>query len=71
LRNGVSGYVDTDVANLVECMRHLLAEPGEARRLGEGARLAAQERFSIKRFARDWDAAFKLVAGSRASPIAA
>ncbi len=58
LENGVSGYVDTDVAKLVDCMRELLADPTEARRLGEGARRVAQERFNIQRFVRDWDQAF-------------
>ncbi|GAA5534256.1 glycosyltransferase family 4 protein [Deinococcus aluminii] len=63
VQNGVNGYVDTDVQNLVERMRHLLEDPEEARRLSAGAREVARERFSIERFARDWDAAFREVAG--------
>lgn len=66
--NGVSGYVDTDVRRLVERMRALLADPAEARRLGEGARRIARERFGIARFARDWDAALRLVTGT-AAPV--
>jgi hypothetical protein len=59
--NGVSGYVGTDVAALVACMRELLADPAQARRLGEGARRRARERFSIDRFVNDWDKAFRFV----------
>jgi hypothetical protein len=61
IENGVSGYVDTDVQRLVGRMHELLADPAEARRLGEGARRVARERFSIERFARDWDDALRLV----------
>ena len=61
IENGVSGYLDTDVRRLVERMRDLLADPSEARRLGEGARRVARERFGIERFAADWDAAIRLV----------
>jgi hypothetical protein len=61
IENGVSGYVHTDVRRLIECMHELLADPAEARRLGEGARRVARERFSIERFARDWDETVRLV----------
>ena len=67
VENGVSGYVDTDLGRLVEPMRDLLADPAEARRLGEGARRRALERFRIDRFARDWEETFAEVAG-RARP---
>lgn len=67
IENGVSGYVDTDVGRLVEAMRGLLDDPAEARRLGEGARRRALERFSIDRFVRDWEATFAEVTG-RARP---
>jgi glycosyltransferase involved in cell wall biosynthesis len=69
IQNGVSGYVDTRLERLVECMRELLADPREARRLGDGARRRALERFGIERFARDWEAAFRDVgAGGLAAP---
>ncbi|MGE5137931.1 MAG: glycosyltransferase [Rudaea sp.] len=61
VENGVSGYVTTDVTKLRDCMRDLLADPAEARRLGDGARRQALERFNIKRFAGDWTRAFELV----------
>lgn len=66
IENGVSGYVSTDVAWLIERMRDLLRDPGEARRLGQGAREVARERFSIDRFSRDWDETFAQVAGPMA-----
>jgi glycosyltransferase involved in cell wall biosynthesis len=61
IHNGVSGFVDTSVPKLVDCMRQLLTDPGLARELGAGARRCALERFNIGRFADDWNAAFKLV----------
>ena len=42
-------------------MLDLIQHPEEARRLGEGARRYATERFNIHRFVRDWNAAFGLV----------
>jgi hypothetical protein len=63
--SGVSGYVDTSVPRLVEAMQSLLDDPAEARRLGDGARRAARERFAIERFAADWDDAFRSVVGAR------
>ena len=61
--DGVAGFADTDVRKLIERMKLLIAEPALARRLGEAARAYARERFSIARFARDWDAAFRTVTG--------
>jgi hypothetical protein len=68
VENGVSGYLDTNPDRLIPRMRELLDDPEEARSLGRWARRYAQERFSITRFARDWDDAFVLVAGR--SPMA-
>jgi len=64
VQNGVSGYVDTDVEKLIPRMQELLRDPTEARRLGDGARRYAEARFDIRRFARDWDRAFRLVMGT-------
>ncbi len=65
IEHGRSGYVSCDVDALIECMRHLLAYPAEARRLGENARAVARERFSLERFIRDWNTAFALVRGEK------
>jgi glycosyltransferase involved in cell wall biosynthesis len=61
VEHGVSGFAVTDARRLASCMRELLMSPGLARRLGEGARRAALERFSIGRFSADWDAALRHV----------
>jgi glycosyltransferase involved in cell wall biosynthesis len=71
VENGVSGFVDTEPARLVDRMRELLRDPGLARRLGEGARRYARERFGIERFARDWDRALSLAAGRSTGAAAA
>jgi glycosyltransferase involved in cell wall biosynthesis len=65
IENDVSGYVDTDVDRLVEAMLVLVADPTEARRLGEGARRRAEERFRIDRFVREWEDSFALATGKR------
>jgi hypothetical protein len=54
IRNGENGFIHTNVDALVDAMTALLRNPAEARRLGEGARRTALERFHIDRFARDW-----------------
>jgi len=54
IRNGENGFVHTDVNALEDAMHELLRDPAEARRLGEGARRTALERFHIDRFAQDW-----------------
>jgi glycosyltransferase involved in cell wall biosynthesis len=55
VRDGVSGFVHTDVQRLVSGMQHLLEYPDEARAMGQAAQRAARERFGIERFAADWD----------------
>lgn len=54
IQNGVSGFVETRLDRLIDHMRRLLADPAEARALGDGARAVALERFGIDRFVRDW-----------------
>lgn len=68
IENGKSGYVDTNVATLIEHMQELIKRPDLARKLGEQARKRAMERFNIQRFIRDWEAALRHVIGS---PMAA
>jgi glycosyltransferase involved in cell wall biosynthesis len=61
--NGESGFIETDVGRLVDVMRLLIEDRELARELGEGARRVAVERFSIPRFARDWNAVLDEVHG--------
>ena len=71
IENGVSGYVANDLEALSETMRLWLREPGEARRLGAGARAAALDRFNLARFALDWERTVAEVVGVRRSTLAA
>jgi len=70
VRNGESGYLDTRIPRLLETMRELLEDPAEARRLGQGARREALERFNIPRFARDWEDVFAQATGKRGPALA-
>jgi len=63
IENGSSGYVHTDIRQLLPRMHALLDDPAEARRLGENARQYAQTRFNISRFIQDWNRTFALVTG--------
>ena len=58
------GYVDTELARLIDAARRLVRDPAEAHALGRAARAYARERFGIARFVADWNAAFAAVAGS-------
>lgn len=62
VQNGVSGVVDTSIPRLVDGMTELLADRGEAARLGQNARERALERYGIDRFACDWDEAIRDIA---------
>ena len=62
IRNGESGCVDTRLPVLAQAMQRWIADPAEARHLGEGARRVAQERFGIERFVEDWKRVFAEVA---------
>jgi hypothetical protein len=61
IENGISGFIATDPGRLIEPMRSLLTDRRAASHLGEQARRAALERFSIRRFAHDWEDAFRSV----------
>ncbi len=63
ITNGSNGYLETDLAKLLEHMQRLVSDPAEARKLGEAARRVASERFNIKRFADDWHCLLWDVAG--------
>ncbi len=67
IRNGVSGYIYTDVEQMIRRMRELLARPDRAKALGEGARRYASAHFSLARFARDWELALAAAAQLRPS----
>jgi glycosyl transferase family 1 len=59
IKDGENGFIDTNVENLIRRMRWLLAEPEEARLIGEAGRRTVRERFGRERFVADWEAAFE------------
>jgi glycosyltransferase involved in cell wall biosynthesis len=61
VENGVSGYVDTNLENLIFRMRQLLSNPNHAQNLSQSATQTAQKRFNIQRFIKDWNETFKSV----------
>lgn len=68
IRNGISGFIDTDIDKLIERMQMLLRDRDKARALGEGARARAMERFNIGRFIDDWNNALHWITESRGGP---
>ena len=50
-----AGVLSTDVDRLAAALRRLMADPDEARAMGEAARAAALERYGLERFLSDWD----------------
>ncbi|TDC30939.1 glycosyltransferase [Micromonospora sp. KC213] len=50
-----AGVISTRVDVLVQAARRFVAEPAEARRAGERARVAARGRYGLDRFLADWD----------------
>jgi glycosyltransferase involved in cell wall biosynthesis len=69
IENGKSGYVDTNPATLISHMQELMRKPALAKQLGEQARRRALERFGIRRFIDDWNAAFRQVTGMPAPAV--
>ena len=65
IKDGVNGFIDTDIEKLIPKMQMLLRHPEEAQRLGREARRTAHERFGIERFVADWNKAFYEVMGLR------
>lgn len=65
IQDGENGFIDTNVDRLVHRMRGLLADPEEARRIGEAGRRTTRERFGLERFVADWEDAFEKAIGLR------
>jgi glycosyltransferase involved in cell wall biosynthesis len=66
--DGVSGYASTDVDELVERMRSLLADRSLAAMLGAAARERARELWSLERFAGQWTTALEGAASCAREP---
>lgn len=54
VRDGIEGFVDTDVRRLIADGQRLIADVELARRLGAAARERVKSRFGLARFVRDW-----------------
>jgi glycosyltransferase involved in cell wall biosynthesis len=61
VKDGISGFIDTDPEILNEKMADLIRYPDLAKRLGQEARKTALNRFSIERFKDDWMRALAFV----------
>ncbi|HYG18848.1 MAG TPA: glycosyltransferase, partial [Ohtaekwangia sp.] len=66
IRDGYSGFLDTDPEKLIAKMRLLLNDRELARQLGEEGRKVAMQRFSIERFVNDWLMLFEHVTRHKA-----
>jgi glycosyltransferase involved in cell wall biosynthesis len=60
IEHGETGFVSCGLEELVECMERLLSDRSEAARIGRNAREVARSRFSMERFAADWEQAFAI-----------
>jgi len=65
IESGIHGYLSLNPDELVRNMNTLIESPALAQRLGANARSRALERFSIGRFARDWEQLFTNVSMGR------
>jgi glycosyltransferase involved in cell wall biosynthesis len=69
--DGISGFLSTDPAVLVDRMRTLLADRELARAIGLAGQRIARERFSVERFGRDWNRVLHEAAGRNVERAAA
>lgn len=60
IRNGDTGFINTNVDTLIENMQFLLDNPEAAVQMGKRGKEYARERFAIDRFAEDWKETFYL-----------
>jgi glycosyltransferase involved in cell wall biosynthesis len=58
IKNGINGFIHTDVDVLIEKMKYLLDHPEEASVMGNSARETALQKFNIERFTSAWENLF-------------
>lgn len=58
IKNGVNGFIHTDIDYLIEKMKKLLNDHEAAKIISNNARQTALESFSINRFIKEWDCVF-------------
>ncbi|WP_221393233.1 glycosyltransferase family 4 protein [Dyadobacter sp. NIV53] len=59
IKNGHSGFIDTNIENLINSMKYLINNPLKAKEMGENAQYIAKEKFNIQRFTSDWKHTFQ------------
>ena len=59
IKDGQSGFIDTNIEKLIENMKSLIENPLQAKQMGEEAQRIAMEKFNIKRFTNDWEKTFQ------------
>lgn len=59
IKNGESGFIDTNINKLIDDMNLLIENQDLAKRMGENARALALDKFSINRFTNDWENIFR------------
>jgi hypothetical protein len=68
VRDGWSGYLETDVDRLAARLAQVIDDPVQAARLGAGAATTARRRFRMDRFVRDWQEVLgRVTAGAAAT----
>jgi hypothetical protein len=60
IKDGVSGFIHTDIDYLIEKMKMLLNDHSLAAKIGEEGKQVARERFNINRFTSQWKSIFTL-----------
>ncbi len=65
IQDGVTGFISSDVEELVDRMQVLLRDPALAAEIGRRGQRLAEERYNIRRFVRDWDRVLQATAGTR------
>ncbi|MBE9464243.1 glycosyltransferase [Dyadobacter subterraneus] len=58
LKNGKTGFIDTNIENLIAGMKSLIDNPALAHQMGSEAKEIAQAKFDINRFTNDWNETF-------------
>lgn len=58
IKDGISGFIHTDVECLIAKMKLLLADQPLAAQLGQNGKATVEERFNIQRFVTDWRECF-------------
>ncbi|WP_026631017.1 glycosyltransferase family 4 protein [Dyadobacter alkalitolerans] len=59
IKDGESGFIDTNIGNLIDKMNSLIADPVRAADMGTKAKQTALEKFDINRFTSDWENIFR------------